>query len=137
MFDLSVNYVALIVAALAVFILGWLWYTVLFGKAWVKEMGKSMEGVKPDGGMMAKSYILMYLATIVMGYVLAHILQFADVATTMEAINTAFWVWLGFFVAGNISHYLFPAKSFKLFLIDQVYQLLVLIIVSVILTLWG
>ena len=37
--QLPINMVAILVAVVANFILGFLWYTPLFGKAWAKEMG--------------------------------------------------------------------------------------------------
>jgi hypothetical protein len=44
--ELGISITAIIVATVANFILGFLWYTPLFGKAWAKEMGYDMN-VKP------------------------------------------------------------------------------------------
>jgi hypothetical protein len=35
--DLNINYLAIIIAVVAHFVLGFLWYTPLFGKAWAKN----------------------------------------------------------------------------------------------------
>ncbi len=137
MFDLQVNYVALIVAAIAVFALGWLWYGPLFSKVWLHEMKLSQTSMNSDKSNMGKFYLVMYVTNLVTAYVLAHILQFTDVANNSEAIVTAFWVWLGFYAAGGVHHYLFPAKSLKLYLLDNAYQLVSLIIVALILTNWA
>jgi hypothetical protein len=46
-FDLArVNFLAVLVAGLAAFFIGGLWYTVLFGKLWVKLHGYSEEKIK-------------------------------------------------------------------------------------------
>jgi len=45
----SVNFVSIIVAALAYMLLGALWYSpVLFGNAWMKGIGKTKEQVTAD-----------------------------------------------------------------------------------------
>lgn len=51
--EMNINFTAVLVAVVANFILGFLWYTPLFGKAWVKEMGFDMS-VKPTSGEMTK-----------------------------------------------------------------------------------
>lgn len=136
MFDLAVNYTALVVAAVAVFGLGFVWFGPIFGKAWMKEQTFSKAELENGKSGMWKSYLLMYVSTLVTGYVLAHILQFTDAANTQEALVTAFWVWLGFYAAGSLHYYLFPQKSFKLYLLDNVYQLVSLSLIAVILTSW-
>jgi Protein of unknown function (DUF1761) len=53
------NYVAVLVVTLVGFLLGWLWYgPVLFGKAWMREMGFTEESMKAD---MAQSGMAPYL----------------------------------------------------------------------------
>jgi hypothetical protein len=69
--DLNINMVAILVAVVANFILGFVWYTPLFGKAWAKEMGFDMS-VKPTGGQMAKGMIIMVIGNFLMAYVFAH-----------------------------------------------------------------
>jgi Protein of unknown function (DUF1761) len=39
---MHINYLAVVVAAVAAFLLGWRWYTV-FGKVWMSALGKSKE----------------------------------------------------------------------------------------------
>lgn len=39
---MNINYLAVAVAAVAAFLLGWGWYTV-FGKVWMSALGKSKE----------------------------------------------------------------------------------------------
>ena len=69
--ELGINITAIIVATIANFILGFLWYTPLFGKAWAKEMGFDMTE-KPPSGELAKGLIFMAIGNFLMAYVLAH-----------------------------------------------------------------
>ena len=48
--QMNINIMAIVVATVANFVLGFLWYTPLFGKAWAKEMGVDLTtGAKPTG----------------------------------------------------------------------------------------
>ncbi|MGC9355126.1 MAG: DUF1761 domain-containing protein, partial [Mariniphaga sp.] len=42
----SINYLAVIVAALSSFMVGWIWYGPLFGKSWMKLHGFTEEELK-------------------------------------------------------------------------------------------
>ena len=62
-----INYLAVVLAALAAMVIGFVWYGPLFGKQWMALMGftpQSMDEAKKKG--MAKSYILMALGSLVM-----------------------------------------------------------------------
>ena len=48
---IEINWIAILVAVVANFILGFVWYTPLFGKVWAKEMGMDMSK-KPESGVM-------------------------------------------------------------------------------------
>ena len=63
--------VAILVAVVANFILGFLWYTPLFGKAWAKELGFDMS-VKPPASTLVKGMIFMVIGNFFLAYVLAH-----------------------------------------------------------------
>ncbi|MCG8468278.1 MAG: DUF1761 domain-containing protein [Gemmatimonadetes bacterium] len=65
---IPLNYLAIIIAAIVMMPIGYLWFGPVFGEAWAKEMG--MEDEQPDG--MAKSLILIALGNLIMVFVLAH-----------------------------------------------------------------
>ena len=46
--NIHINMLAVVIAVAANFILGWVWYGPVFGKAWGKEMGYDMTGRKKD-----------------------------------------------------------------------------------------
>ena len=55
-------YLEIFIAALAAFLLGFLWYTALFGKAWQAETGISDEEAKKGMGLTHGIAFLMMLA---------------------------------------------------------------------------
>jgi hypothetical protein len=69
--EMNISIVAILVAVVANFILGFLWYTPLFGKAWAKEMGYDTS-VKPPSGAVAKGMIFMVIGNFLLAYVFAH-----------------------------------------------------------------
>jgi hypothetical protein len=69
------NYVSVFVVAVVGFLLGWLWYSVLFGKAYVAEMKITPEQMaearaKGMAGSFVKSFLLTLLGTIGLAVVL-------------------------------------------------------------------
>lgn len=69
--ELNINLMAVLVAVVANFVLGFIWYTPLFGNAWAKEMGFDIS-IKPSSGEMAKGMIFMLIGNFFMAYVFAH-----------------------------------------------------------------
>lgn len=65
---MRVNWLAIVVATIALFLFGYLWYGVLFGNMWVAEMQK----INPQfpSGMSANWY--PYAVSIVMGFFSAY-----------------------------------------------------------------
>ena len=133
---ISINYWAVLAAAVASMVLGFLWYGPLFGKVWIKLMNfdkKQMEQMKKKG--MGKIYTLMVINTLVVSYILAHFIKYLG-TTVPEALKTAFWLWLGFIATVMLGSVLWEGKSWKLYSINTAYWLVNLAVMSAILALW-
>ena len=131
--------VAVLVAVVANFILGFLWYTPLFGNAWAKEMGFDMS-VKPPGSVMARGMIFMVIGNFLLAYVFAHnnaawnyVPGMDAMSPAMKVFNSTFFTWLGFFLPGDLSAVAWEKKSWKLFGINTGYHFMMLLIASIIL----
>ena len=138
--EFQINYVAVIVAIVANFILGFIWYTPLFGKAWAREL-KMDTNVKPTGGQMAKGLITTLIGNFLLVYVFAHNIEawtFVPNMNEMSAagtiLNSAIFTWLGFFVPVDLNTVMWEGKSWKFFFINTVYHLLTLLVAATILT---
>jgi hypothetical protein len=128
-----VNYLAVLGATVAAFAVGMLWYTVLFGKMWRKEMGV-VESGSMDG--MAKSMIGGFVATLVMVYVLGDILLALGMHDMANACVVAFWLWLGF-VATILSNSMwYEHRSLKLYLINASHYLVAITVAALVLVSW-
>ena len=134
-----INYLAVLVAAVASVVLGFLWYGPLFGKTWAQLMGfdkKKMAEAKKKG-MPKQTWILMILGTLVTSYVLAHFVDYLDATNLAGALQAGFWLWLGFIVPVQLGMVLWEGKPWKLYILNVAYYLVNLSIMATILALWA
>ena len=141
--DITINYWAVVVAALAAMVLGALWYSpLLFGTQWMRLMkidAKKMAQMKSDPVMKKKvnqSYALMFLGVLVTSFVLAHFVNYVQAITIVDGLLLGFWVWLGFMAPLLLGGVLWEEKPWALYFLNVSYQLVMLLIVAVILTVW-
>jgi hypothetical protein len=139
--ELGINYVAIVVATVATFILSFLWYSILFRDAWAKENGFDTS-VKPAGSQIARGMVFQIIGCFLMAYVFAHnnaAWSFVPGMDVMPAsaiiLNAAIFTWLGFFVPQDLSTVAWEKKSWKLFFINTGYHLASLVVAATILTL--
>ncbi len=138
---IQINYVAILVAVVANFILGFLWYTPLFGKAWAKENGFDLTQ-KPPSGALAKGMIIMVIGNFLMAFVFAHnmaawsfVPDMKEASASAIILNAAIFTWLGFYVPVDLGVVAWENKSWKLFFINTGYHLAMLLVAATILTL--
>jgi hypothetical protein len=133
----NINFFALIIAAVASFGLGAIWYSpLLFSKAWQKEVGLSDDAMKNAnlGLIFGSSFLLIFL----MDFGLAVILQGHAGRDVSWKSGFLYGILLGiFFIATSIGiNLLYQRKSFRLWAIDAGYQVLYLGISGAILGAW-
>lgn len=136
-----INYLAVIVAAIAAVVIGFLWYGPIFGKPWMKLMGFTKESMsKMKQAEMMKSYGLMIVTTLIMAYVLAHTTEFAMAYTrtygVVGGLMSGFWSWLGFMMPVHMNDQIWGGKPWKLFAITAGYSLVSMLTMGVILATW-
>lgn len=135
-----INYLAVIVAAIASMVVGSLWYGPLFGKQWMKLMGVTKESMAGAKVNMNKLYAIQALASLVMAFVLSHALVFASAYLHEEGLSagfqTGFWNWIGFVAPVTLGSVLWEQKSWKLWMLNNAHYLVSLCIMGVILALW-
>jgi hypothetical protein len=140
--QIHINWIAIAVAVVANFVLGFIWYTPLFGKRWGKEMGYDMNQ-KPPSSELMKGMVFMVIGNFFMAYVFAHNILAWDPRSwgqeaslespVMRAMMAAIFTWLGFFFPVDLGRVAWERKSWTLFFIDTGYHLLSLILVALIL----
>ncbi len=136
----SLNWLAILVAAIATMILGFLWYSpLLFAKAWTREMGYDLND-KAKMDEMRKSagpaYAGSLAASLLSAFTLALILHGIRADSLHFGVMASFHIWLGFVATVQFTGALFAKQSMKLFAINTGYQLVCFLVMGAILVLW-
>jgi hypothetical protein len=139
--DVQINIVAVLVATVANFFFGFLWYTPLFGKAWAKELGIVVTG-KPPAGALAKGMAMNVVGNFLMAYVFAHnnaawsfVPGMSDLSRVEIILSAAIFTWLGFYLPTDLNTVAWEQRSWKFFFINTVYHLGAVLIAATILIL--
>ena len=115
----GMNWIAVLGAALAGFVIGGLWYGPLLGKAWQAESGLSDEAMK--NANMPKIFGLTFVLNLIASCILGHVMATSGHPGLHISAMIGFGVGLGFVATSIGVNYLFARKSLKLFLIDAGY----------------
>jgi len=133
--NFSVNFLAVLIAALATMFIGMFWYSnTLFAKTWMAAISKTEEEIKK--GSTGPIYVINTVANLVLAYVLALSVRYAGAVSAIDGAKVGIWVWLGFVVTTLLPVYLFEMRPIKLYFIYIAYQLISFIVMGIILTLW-
>lgn len=128
----GLNSLGVVVASIAFFMVGWLWYGVIFMDAWMAEMGIAADGDAESPIWMLGGFLITVAQVVGLGLVL----KWKGAADIGAAVQTAFILWLVF--ALPFSHYTYlytPAHSATLLMIDASHLLVGWIVSAVVLSL--
>jgi len=120
---MTVNYLAILVAGLAGYGFGALYYTSL-SAAWLDAVGMKKEEL----GTSKTPFIVAAVANIVMAAVLAGLMTHVGPITIRAGIVSAGLCWLGFVATTIAVNNAFPGRKAKLSIIDGIHWLGVLVI---------
>lgn len=127
----NANWLQAAVAAVSSFVIGFIWYhKAVFGKIWMADTGMTEE--KARQGNMPLSFGLSFVVMLVTAVYLS---QWAGAGAEM-AIKMALQIGIFFVITFKATHYLFNQKSFRLWLIDSLYDLVVLAVMGLIIGVW-
>lgn len=129
--DVEVNYLAVLLAGLSSMVIGSIWYTPkLFGGPWMKMTGVKMNQ-KMSAGKQVWMFGSVFAASLVTAYVLAHVTflsyKFFGGSFVWCAVQTAFWVWLGFTALRMYTHDTFEGRRKMLTLLNASHELVTLV----------
>ncbi|MGE5519728.1 MAG: DUF1761 domain-containing protein [Candidatus Dadabacteria bacterium] len=131
----QLNWLHVLVAAIAYFALGAIWYSALFQKQWVKYHGVEMnapDAKKGVAAIMIGSFVWMFIVSIGIA-IIVHRLGLNNV---LSGIKWGFFTGFCFSTAAISITYLYLKKPAGLHFIDGLYHIVGQIIVAVILCAW-
>lgn len=131
----NLNWLHVLVAALAYFVLGAIWYSFLFQKQWTRYQKIDLsnpQGKKGAGMIMLLSFIWTFIIVAALAILVFKIQMEGGVMSGIKLGLTT-----GLFSALTISMtYLYLKKPFGLHLIDGLYHVLGQMIAAIILIVW-
>ncbi|HML12892.1 MAG TPA: DUF1761 domain-containing protein [Xanthobacteraceae bacterium] len=134
----GINYLAVLVAAVAAWVLGAVWYQVL-SKQWLAAQGRTKADLTgPDG--KPKSYapfVLVFVAELIMAWMLAGILGHLGTLTVKDGVISGAACWLGFVVTTLAANNAFGGRKIMLTVIDAGHWFVVLIVMGAIIGAFG
>ena len=129
---LKINYWAVVVAAVAAFAVGAVWYSpLLFGKAYMEVRGMSPGGMAymtpPAGELLAE-----FVKNLVVAFVLAHFAVRLGVGDWKGAVQLGLWVWVGFqamLLMGAVLHEKMPWMLYAIHAGDALVKTLLMTVI--------
>jgi surface polysaccharide O-acyltransferase-like enzyme len=131
---MKTNYAAVVLAAIAYWILGGVWYAVLFSKPWMAlehitdEQAKSMNPVLP--------YVITFVLNLLIAYALAQICIWRNANTIGRGASVGVLLWIGFVGPITFTTYMYEMRPKELFAINQFYPLAGLVLMGAIIGAW-
>ena len=132
--QVQVNFLAVLVVAIASYVIASIWYGVIFRKQWMQLTG--ITDMKPA----PMSMILPFIGSFVMSYVLVHSIAFGNAYMHATGFATGlqggFFNWLGFIAPVTLMGVVYEKRSWKLWVLDNGFWLLSLLVMGAILSSW-
>ena len=129
----GMNYLAIVIAAVAAWLAGAGWYMAL-GKTWTDALGTAPEKMTParhrPGALLP--YVYAFIAELLMAWILAGLLGHIGALTVRGGIISAAFCWLGFVMPTMAVNNIFAGRDARLLLIDGGHWLLVLVLMGAI-----
>ncbi len=131
----DLNYWAILVAWIFSIVLGSFWYSPAgFGKQWTKLSGVNIMKLPQDEANKAIGAVVV--SSLFQALALAVVLQWVEPQNVAEGITVGLVLWLGFVTLTTVGVTLYQRKSFKFLWLNSSFFLIVLVVNSIILTVW-
>jgi Protein of unknown function (DUF1761) len=131
---MKTNYAAVFIAALAYWLLGALWYGVLFSKPWMALENISMEQAKSMNPVLP--YVITFVLNLLIAYSLAQICIWRSANTIGRGASVGVLLWIGFIGPITYTTYMYEMRPKELFAINQFYPLAGLVLMGAIIGAW-
>jgi hypothetical protein len=133
----DMNWLAIVCAGLAYWLLGAVWYSALFSKAW--RAAVEQHGVKlgqPNQSGMGTKLIVTLVCNLIAALVLARVIHQLHGVDLLRGLKIGAGVGLGFCATALTMTYVWQSPPRRLWAIDTGYHLVGCIIMGAILSVW-
>ena len=129
----GINYLAVLVAAVAGWVAGAVWYMAL-AKPWMAAIGTTREQIEASKSQPGAwlPFLFAFAACVVMAWVLAGLMGHLGHVTVRSGVISGAFCWLGFVITTMLVNYSFAKRGWRLLLIDGGHWLVVLALMGAI-----
>ncbi|HEV2386699.1 MAG TPA: DUF1761 domain-containing protein [Candidatus Acidoferrales bacterium] len=131
---MRVNYLAVIVCAVAYWLLGAVWYGVLFGRPWMALEHMTMQQAGSMNPVLP--YILTFVLNLLIAFVLAHVCSWRNASTAARGAAIGVLLWVGIVGPITFTTSMYEMRPLELFAINEIYPLAGLCLMGAILGAW-
>ena len=129
-----INLAALAVAAIVKSFVGMLWFSpATFGPRWNSYVKCDPEVLKRG---LPKALLVDVIANFVMAFVLVHATHYAGAVSAPQGAAVGFFNWLGFVAVSTLFTVTFEKRPFGLWVINNGFQLVGIVLMGIIVTMW-
>lgn len=134
----QLNYLAIIVAGFATFMLGGVWYTALFGKLWQQLQGITDEQKQEIQKRRPPAVFFggMFACYLVVSFAVAAVFSSLGVTTAAGGALFGLLLWVGPTAAVGMTGHIASGKPMGVFYIDASFQLIFMVMIGAILGVW-
>jgi hypothetical protein len=131
---MRINSVAVIVAAVAYWILGALWYGVAFAKPWMALEHMSPEQAQSMNPVL--SYVITFLLNLLIAYAIGLICVWRNANTFGRGASVGVLLWIGLVGPVTYTTYMYEMRPWQLFAINELFPLFGFVLMGAILGAW-
>jgi len=134
---MKTNYLAVVVAAVAYWVLGAIWFGVVFGRQWLQ-----LEHIPPEqvaamkGAAAAFPYIMSFVLNLIIAFVLAQLCAWRNATTAARGASLGVLLWIGIIGPVTYTTNMYEMRPLNLFLLNEGYVLVGLFLMGTILGAW-
>ena len=134
---MKTNYLAVVVAAVAYWVLGAIWFGVVFGRQWLQ-----LEHIPPEqvaamkGAVAAFPYIMSFVLNLIIAFVLAQLCAWRNATTAARGASLGVLLWIGIIGPVTYTTNMYEMRPLNLFLLNEGYVLVGLFLMGAILGAW-
>lgn len=130
------NYLAILVAAIACFLLEAGWYT-FFMQTWLNGIGRTMEWLmRPEESHPALQYGTAFISAAVIATAISSVIQLTGLQTALRGIKVGALLWFGLIFTTLSTEYVFEVRPLSLLGINGGFWLLGMALMGAIVGAW-
>ncbi len=131
-----INWLAVLVAAVAYFLLGAIWYSFLFRNAWIKSSGVNVNDPNAKKGvatMMIASFITIVITSVGLALFITRI---GGSGAWMSGLKVGLIAGICFSAATICNSYLYEKRPIALLAVNSFYNIFGCVIAGIIISVW-